>query len=320
MGTVELREGRIITFPNVLQHRFERMQLRNECEPGSLQFLAIHLADPHYILCSTRHVPPQSVGWWWQAANLDLLCAHHRVPFEIKRYIVDYALGVDCGSTAEVQNAEEEAASICRTAQDNAPEMPQEERPMRIELALRIRQGAIEEHRMVMEHLNNLRVYGVPENLRRWYRKAHPEVTVPLDHSDPSETGYAVLDAPPGVVSDNGTDEDSGDDEIDSDSDDEAGVAGVGFGGIAEESDEMSSEDEYFEEANAEEMEIHDMNDIDSGHGPLVHEDGIPEQAVNEAEVFEAASSDQETGEQDRANTWTEDDEFWLRSGDDYLF
>lgn len=98
---VQFPVGRAITFPNILQHKFEPLQLSDSSMEGCLQFLAVHLVDPHYVVCSTHHVPPQSVSWWWEAADLDIVCAHHRIPPELRREITDFAIGFGCGGLLE---------------------------------------------------------------------------------------------------------------------------------------------------------------------------------------------------------------------------
>ncbi|KAM3455720.1 hypothetical protein MY3296_002138 [Beauveria thailandica] len=222
--SIRLPEGRVVTFPNALQHKFEQLDLDDESKCGRLQFLAIHLVDPHYRLCSTRHVPPQSVSWWWEAARLGFVCWQHKAPLEIKNLIVDFAIGEGCGhSIQQAEDCEDASAGSnpgLRFAPDNSPEQVQEEKPIRIEAATRMRQKAMAEHGTVIRALNRSRVYGVPSRLRVWYRQ-NCSTSVPLDYSEPEELGTAAVNS---VVKSNGDlvwAPEDGEDSDDEDSDDE---------------------------------------------------------------------------------------------------
>lgn len=89
LGTVQLPEGRIVTYPNTLQHKFEIPQLKRPNKPGSLQLLQIHLVDPHYIVCSTQFVPPQSLEWWKEAIDYERICLENQIPLELSEIIIE---------------------------------------------------------------------------------------------------------------------------------------------------------------------------------------------------------------------------------------
>lgn len=63
-------QGRLLTFPNTLQHRVEPFELADKSRPGHRRFLALWLVDPHYRICSTRNVPPQQEAWWAESGQL----------------------------------------------------------------------------------------------------------------------------------------------------------------------------------------------------------------------------------------------------------
>lgn len=67
LGSVETKEGRLLAFPNVLQHRVEPFELVDKSAPGHRSFVALWLVDPHNRIISTRHVPPQRYDWWEDA-------------------------------------------------------------------------------------------------------------------------------------------------------------------------------------------------------------------------------------------------------------
>jgi hypothetical protein len=64
VGDVVCKEGRLITFPNILQHRVSPFQLVDASQPGHRKILAVFLVDPHLRIISTANVLPQQRYWW----------------------------------------------------------------------------------------------------------------------------------------------------------------------------------------------------------------------------------------------------------------
>ncbi|TFK17408.1 hypothetical protein FA15DRAFT_761079 [Coprinopsis marcescibilis] len=64
IGSVDTREGRLITFPNVLQHQVQPFELEDKTKPGHRKILALFLVDPHVRTISTASVPCQQFDWW----------------------------------------------------------------------------------------------------------------------------------------------------------------------------------------------------------------------------------------------------------------
>ena len=46
VGGVETREGRLLTFPNTLQHQVQPFELQDKTKPGHRKILALFLVDP----------------------------------------------------------------------------------------------------------------------------------------------------------------------------------------------------------------------------------------------------------------------------------
>jgi hypothetical protein len=63
LGSIATPEGRLLAWPNTLQHRVEPFELVNHTAPDHRRFIVLWLVDPHYRLCSTRNVPPQRHDW-----------------------------------------------------------------------------------------------------------------------------------------------------------------------------------------------------------------------------------------------------------------
>lgn len=57
VGSVVCKEGALITFPNILQHRVEPVQLADPTEPGHMKILAIFLVEPGIRFISTATCP-----------------------------------------------------------------------------------------------------------------------------------------------------------------------------------------------------------------------------------------------------------------------
>jgi hypothetical protein len=64
VGSVLCKEGRLLTFPNTLQHRVLPFELLDKSKPGHRKILALFLVDPNLHIISTSSVPPQSQDWW----------------------------------------------------------------------------------------------------------------------------------------------------------------------------------------------------------------------------------------------------------------
>ncbi|KAL6716551.1 hypothetical protein ACLMJK_006118 [Lecanora helva] len=64
LGDVTLREGRVVTFPNVFQTRLAPFTLQDKAKPGHLRLLMLHLIDPNRRAMSTSMVPCQRRDWW----------------------------------------------------------------------------------------------------------------------------------------------------------------------------------------------------------------------------------------------------------------
>ncbi|SPO01758.1 uncharacterized protein DNG_04431 [Cephalotrichum gorgonifer] len=66
LGSVAASEGRVVSFPSILQYRMGHVELRDLSKPGHVRFIALSLADPNYHVVSTKRVLPQSFDWWEQ--------------------------------------------------------------------------------------------------------------------------------------------------------------------------------------------------------------------------------------------------------------
>jgi hypothetical protein len=66
-GNVQTRQGRLLAFPNVFQHRVSPFELINPTKPGHRRFIALWLVDPTKRIISTANIPPQQMTWYVDA-------------------------------------------------------------------------------------------------------------------------------------------------------------------------------------------------------------------------------------------------------------
>ncbi|KAJ3562998.1 hypothetical protein NP233_g9227 [Leucocoprinus birnbaumii] len=63
LGGIQAREGRLVTFPNILQHQVQPFRLVDPTKPGHRKILAFFLVDPNIKIISTANVPCQRQDW-----------------------------------------------------------------------------------------------------------------------------------------------------------------------------------------------------------------------------------------------------------------
>ena len=82
LGSVALREGRLVVFPNTFQVKLESFRSADESQPGFCRIAMLHLLDPNRRNMSTKLVPCQRRDWW--AEELRRTCARFgNLPLEI---------------------------------------------------------------------------------------------------------------------------------------------------------------------------------------------------------------------------------------------
>ena len=64
LGWITPRTGRLVTFPNTLQHCVGSFKLEDATRPGHRKVLALFLVDPNVRVISTANVPCQRADWW----------------------------------------------------------------------------------------------------------------------------------------------------------------------------------------------------------------------------------------------------------------
>lgn len=89
LGTVEISQGRLLTYPNVFQRRRSGFELIDESKPGHCKILYLHLVDPNIRIISTANVPPQREDWCEDRAAMILKFLHSKFPRAVVGLIVN---------------------------------------------------------------------------------------------------------------------------------------------------------------------------------------------------------------------------------------
>ncbi|KAI9372374.1 hypothetical protein BJX61DRAFT_534034 [Aspergillus egyptiacus] len=90
LGSVVTHEGRLLTFPNILQHRVAPFSLADRTKPGHRKILAFFLIDPHLRKISSANVPPQQEEWVREQREVRERLLAERLPVELREMVKEY--------------------------------------------------------------------------------------------------------------------------------------------------------------------------------------------------------------------------------------
>lgn len=102
LGSVVTKEGRLLAFSNVLQHKVGPFELEDKTQPGWRRFVALWLVDPVNRIISTKNVPPQQHDWW-KMALIEKTNLLRRLPIELTEQV--FRDGQEFTMTAEEAEA-----------------------------------------------------------------------------------------------------------------------------------------------------------------------------------------------------------------------
>ncbi|GLB35536.1 putative protein of unknown function (DUF4246) [Lyophyllum shimeji] len=107
VGSVDTREGRLLTWPNTLQHRVQPFELEDRTKPGHRKILALFLVDPNIRVISTANVPCQRRDWWSALIRRGQSAVAKRLPVELQDKIFeeveDFPIGMEEAKEIRVQ-------------------------------------------------------------------------------------------------------------------------------------------------------------------------------------------------------------------------
>lgn len=108
------KEGRIVTFPNLFQHKVQPFKLEDVTKHGHRKILALFLVDPHIRIISSANVPAQQRDWW--AEEVRLLGPFRRLPAEIydevMDHVADFPVSLEDAKTLRIELMEERKAFV----------------------------------------------------------------------------------------------------------------------------------------------------------------------------------------------------------------
>ncbi|KAJ2458865.1 hypothetical protein GGF42_001808 [Coemansia sp. RSA 2424] len=64
IGDVDIKNGRCVVFPSILQHKMPELELADRTTPGHCKMLTFYFVDPSTRIPSTEIVPPQQQEWY----------------------------------------------------------------------------------------------------------------------------------------------------------------------------------------------------------------------------------------------------------------
>ncbi|KAL0573729.1 hypothetical protein V5O48_008225 [Marasmius crinis-equi] len=89
LSSVLTREGRLLAFPNVLQHRVSPFRLVDPTKPGHRKILALFLVDPYTRTLSAANITPQQHDWWAEVTCEGVDTKLRKLPLEVFGHVVD---------------------------------------------------------------------------------------------------------------------------------------------------------------------------------------------------------------------------------------
>ncbi|KAJ2733290.1 hypothetical protein IW152_003209 [Coemansia sp. BCRC 34962] len=66
LGTIGIKDGLCLVFPNILQYKISELKLADKKKPGHCKMLTFYFVDPSTRIPSTASVPPQQQAWYFE--------------------------------------------------------------------------------------------------------------------------------------------------------------------------------------------------------------------------------------------------------------
>ncbi|KAJ2403675.1 hypothetical protein GGI10_005677 [Coemansia sp. RSA 2530] len=66
LGTIGIKDGLSLVFPNTLQYKMPELKLVDKKQPGHCKILTFYFVDPSTRIPSTEIVPPQQQDWCFE--------------------------------------------------------------------------------------------------------------------------------------------------------------------------------------------------------------------------------------------------------------
>lgn len=116
IGDVVTKEGRLLAFPNIFQHRVGPFRLADKTKAGHRKILALFLVDPHIKIISSANVPCQQKEWW--AHELRAKGVFSMLPNELVKEVMDnvddFPMGLEEAKKLRLELMEERKGFVRR--------------------------------------------------------------------------------------------------------------------------------------------------------------------------------------------------------------
>jgi hypothetical protein len=89
VGCLDIPEGRLVTFPNLLFHKYHLIKLVDKTRSRHRKILTFLLVDPNIRVISSAIVPGQQFDWWVEEITMDGGCLDI-FPYELRLEIVKH--------------------------------------------------------------------------------------------------------------------------------------------------------------------------------------------------------------------------------------
>jgi hypothetical protein len=106
IGSAATSEGRLVTFPNAIQHQVQPFKLVDPTKAGYRKILALFLVDPNVNVISTADVPCQRADWCeaWGGEGFPLTMEQAKEYRELlmeerKRFVLEHQSRTDVEGT-----------------------------------------------------------------------------------------------------------------------------------------------------------------------------------------------------------------------------
>ncbi|KAF8993778.1 hypothetical protein BDQ17DRAFT_1367889 [Cyathus striatus] len=113
LGGVKTSEGRLLAFPNVLQHQVQPFKLTDPTKPGHRKIVALFLVDPNFKVISTANIPCQRKDWWQE--QLEAGKALEKLPAELRNQVVqdvEFPYGLEKAKELRLELMEERKSFV----------------------------------------------------------------------------------------------------------------------------------------------------------------------------------------------------------------
>jgi Protein of unknown function (DUF4246) len=88
VGSINMCEGHLLTFPNILQHQVQPFALADRTQPGHCKIIVLLLVDSGIQIVLMANVPCQQREWWAEKVGLEK-GSLGELPVELREKVIE---------------------------------------------------------------------------------------------------------------------------------------------------------------------------------------------------------------------------------------